>query len=475
MIELAIAALGLGSLGLSFLIGDGDDFPVSSNDDVDADTDALAQTEELNPQIFPETSETMEALSAEEHEETESFYGVVAMWNELVDGFATDNDDVIGVGYDRTFDRETGEFLHKTASVHAGGGNDYLYVLSGTAAGDEGDDTITAYYDPLVSDEHDLRPVLLGGAGDDVINIGNAKTGVVDAGQGNDIVYITSRFESDFNVTLGDGQDTIRYVEHAAPGHAIVTLSDFDPSQDSIDIIRTSDYRDDAPDAFSGFDVHIEPESAEGMSKLSIALQMADPNAEPEVYEFLVYGLDASQIDEIDIQIRNEIDTDDESTVVKPNLIGKDLIYNIPASASEGLYLEAVNFDSMEENQFRNVERIVLNVEEEFAGQIYVQEFVTQAASANGTFGVANSYLAILRGPEAHEGGPMVAYNAPHDDTTILSADGVAGHLGYDAPEFLAPYELLGTFGLQSTTWLYGDAQTGENTERAIEVAINRV
>jgi hypothetical protein len=174
-----------------------------------------------------------------------------------------------------------------------GAGDDRMYLNGGTAAGGEGNDTISMFYS-LGSDVwgEDAFPVALGGTGEDLIVNVNTQA-VIDAGEGNDTVRFDSPFGlgDDIDVTLGEGEDLIQVVDQEAPSRIIAELHDFDPAQDSIEIVRAQ-IGQRGPEPVSGFDVTIEPLEGEEASLLSIALRLEDAEADPETFRFLVHGLD---------------------------------------------------------------------------------------------------------------------------------------------------------------------------------------
>lgn len=154
-----------------------------------------------------------------------------------------------------------------------GAGDDRMYLNGGTAAGGEGNDTISIFFS-LGSDimGEDAFPVALGGTGDDLIENVNTQA-VIDTGEGDDTVSFDRPvgLGDEIDVTLGEGEDLIRVVDQEAPSRIIAVLHDFDPAQDSIEIVRAPSGQQE-PEPVSGFDVTIEPVEGEGTSLLSIAL-----------------------------------------------------------------------------------------------------------------------------------------------------------------------------------------------------------
>ncbi len=411
-----------------------------------------------------------------EEEGEDQAFGRVADGSDLIDGLGTNNDDAFTVGIERVVDEENRTSFYRPDSVHAGAGDDLLYVSGGEAHGGEGNDTLTGFLNIGIENEffgEEFIPRFFGGSGDDLINIGGASHGIVDAGEGDDTVTSENFLANDLEVTLGEGEDVVRYSGHDDPRNAILTLLDFDPAQDAIELVREFDASGNPADSFDGYDVTITPGEEGAPSTLSIALQMTDPDVEPDVYEFLVEGLDPSQAEDINISIvENQEEPEDTRTVIEPTRAGNDLVYDI---TSDDMRIEPLNFGNAEDNPYRDIDRLVLNVGEDVSSQYYAEDFHSYSGSDSGANGTTSFGLMIIQGPgDLDVGGPLVGYSILNDDSTYLSTDGFPDQtLSFVTPTVLAPFELVAHFRLGGINHDFGAPDDGASTVREVEVVIN--
>ncbi|WP_299937036.1 calcium-binding protein, partial [uncultured Pelagimonas sp.] len=132
--------------------------------------------------------------------------------------------------------------------MDGGLGNDQVYASgdNNTITGGDGNDTIGggglvdggAGHDQMYGGTN-AQDTLLGGTGNDSISgVGSRASDVVDAGDGNDLVQLS--VEANYNtvstVTLGAGADVVRLdgLYQSGTGHTVIT--DFDVTEDVIDI-----------------------------------------------------------------------------------------------------------------------------------------------------------------------------------------------------------------------------------------------
>lgn len=391
-------------------------------------TASLAFDDDSNPQTAPSDEPPEDEENPDNGQDRE--FGTSAMWDELDGGMGTPDDDVIGVEYN--FD---------DAMADGGAGNDTLHVNSGIAKGGEGDDTISMLY-ALATDifGEEFYPVADGGPGNDRIETNRADNGIIDGGEGDDTV----RLENDgFHVTLGEGEDTVELLgpDTSKP---VGEVFDFNPSEDRIEILRS-----ETDGAVSGFDVTIEPQDGEEASLLTVSLQQEDPDADPQVYEMLVHGLDPSQADEIQVDIVEDYeDPEDTGTIVEPVRDGNDLVIDIDAADAR---LETIILRDEEDNPLRDIDRVVLNIGEDVEEQFFTYEYTLYDGSESRADGAYSTYIAIVQGPAGLDGGAMSSYVIDGDDSDYLSADGPPEtDLGSVHPIFLSPYALVGRVFLGS-------------------------
>ncbi|SFO01399.1 hypothetical protein SAMN04487859_11351 [Roseovarius lutimaris] len=450
MLALMLAAMGL--LSASFIFDDNND-PVPPSDEEDPTGEQVGDGGDV--------SDT-------------SVGGVLAMWNELDDLTDTSGDDAIGVEYDREFDPEAGGFVPLDNFADGGAGDDRMYLNGGTAAGGEGNDTISMFFS-LGSDVlgEDAFPVALGGTGEDLIVNVNTQA-VIDAGEGNDTVSFDRPFGlgDDIDVTLGEGEDLIQVVDNEAPSRIIAELHDFDPAQDRIEIVRAQVGQRE-PEPVSGFDVTVEPLEGEEASLLSIALQLEDAEADPETFQFLVHGLDPSQAEDIQIGIVDEEPASDEP--LEPLRDGTDLVFNIGADDPADFSTSNLNLALQEANPLADITRVVLNVDPTLEGTFDIFDSTTFSGSSSGADGSSAEYLQVVYTPPEFEGGPMTSYSIIGDDSTYLAADGPPDGVFIRPPEFLAPSAEVARIFLGSVTAAFNQPEDGFSTVNDVEIVINRL
>ena len=135
--------------------------------------------------------------------------------------------------------------------VHGDGGNDYISGSAGNDQlfGDDGDDRLEFYGLPGVAGTVLLsggngadylsyivgaqNVTALGGAGNDELSIQGFGDVTIDAGSGDDIVYLASA--RSYLVTLGDGIDELSFRLNYAPASATV-VADFQPGTDRLSL-----------------------------------------------------------------------------------------------------------------------------------------------------------------------------------------------------------------------------------------------
>jgi Ca2+-binding RTX toxin-like protein len=173
---------------------------------------------------------------------------IASAGNDVAEGGA--GDDVLdgGWGDDRLYGGANNDQLFDVAGgddeFYGGDGNDILeaqrdYVAAHSVVlldGGEGNDALG--YGPLNQTPY-RRYVddvtLLGGNGDDRIDVTWASSAVIDAGAGNDTLYLTASTTT-YTITLGTGSDTIDLWHSGSPGSMIVTDFETGESGDRLDI-----------------------------------------------------------------------------------------------------------------------------------------------------------------------------------------------------------------------------------------------
>jgi Ca2+-binding RTX toxin-like protein len=483
MLGLLLVAMGV--LGASLVIDDGTDFVPVANEEMPPDEDMSNEElpfdedivgEPIDPVPIPEDPDEEEPVIDNDRQ-----IGIVAMAVDIEDHVGTPFDDVIGNEYNTVFNEETCESEPVDSFVDAGAGNDRLYLSGGIVAGGEGDDSISVFFSlaaEFAADRDDEvpgeRPVAFGDGGNDVIEVFDSP-GVIDAGEGNDTVILHNPFgwEEDLDVTLGEGDDLIRILSGHAPSRILGELHDFDPAQDRIEIIRDLD-RPSRLSPMTGFDVTIAPLEGEEASLMSIALRLEDPQAAPEVYQFLVHGMEPSQADDIQVDF---VDEEEEAvgTPLESLRVDTDLVFTIGLGDLNDLSLTSLVLQEGETNPLADITRVVLNIDEAIEGQFEIYDSTTFSGSKSGADGSSGEYLHIVHSPPGLEAGTITSFVRVSDDTTYLSSDGPPDRFLSDTPNFLPPSTEIVRIYLGSVLFDFGGPDDGFSTVNDVEVVVNRI
>ncbi len=250
-------------------------------------------------------------------------------------------------------------------------------------------------------------------------------------------------------------------MDQEAPSRIIAELHDFDPAQDSIEIVRAPSGQRE-PEPVSGFDVTIEPVEGEEASLLSIALRLEDAEADPETFQFLVHGVDPSQAEDIQIDIVDEEPASDEPLEPLERLCdGTDLVFNIGVDDLADFSASNLNLAMGETNPLADITRVVLNVDATLEGAFGIIDSTPFDGSSSGAEGSFAEFVQILYTPPEFEGGPMTSYILFGDDSTYLAADGPPDNLLSEPPEFLAPSAEVARIFLGSVTAAFNQPEDG--------------
>lgn len=470
MLGLLLAAMGV--LGASLVVSDQNDDDKVSNEGPPDEDDV---GEEVPPITLPE----------EPVVDGPRQFGMVALSRQLEDDAGTPFDDVIAIDSGFARNPSGAGLVPVFNSVDAGAGNDRLYVSGGTGIGGEGDDTISLFegQSPIqfsgteFEDLPGVEPVALGGPGDDVIEVFVGGVGVIDAGEGNDTVDVYSfRYENAVDVTLGDGDDLIRYFSSRSPGDVIAQLHDFNPAEDRIEIVRDI-AEGSVLGAMTGFEVTITPGTGEEPSVLAVTVTHADPALPPEVYRYFADGLDATQADEIRIGFVDDLGEED-GTPIEPLRDGSDLVFTLRSEDLATLSAQTFDVSGQDGNSLADITRVVLNIDETIEGTFEVHDsrlFIRHSGFGDG---ITSHFRHVVFSPAELDGATVTEVKLADAPFTFLSIDGPPEYVAdglLDLPQFLAPnVEVVRLFRGERLTDTF-HPENERNTVNDIEIVINRV
>ena len=349
-----------------------------------------------------------------------------------------------------------------------------------TRTGTNGNDVLGLENPVFKSGE--INNAIHGGAGNDLLRVHYAENFFADGGDGDDTISIESKPTDEVHdVLLGEGQDLVRYLETRAPdeGDIIAEIFDFNPAEDSIEILRDGAH---LRPSYDEVETTLDPVEGTLASHLTISLFKDGETESFESYEFILHGIDPSQVDDIKIDITDAgEDPPDDRTVVEPVRDGNDLVFDIDSDNFRlpdfGDGPGQINLEDEEDNPLRDIERVVFNIDPDIDGEFYAftEEWIVPGPKSGAIFD-KSSEIYLVRGPEGIVGDPLLELSVAFDDNSYISDDSSDTHFYLQrAPEILAPFELLGEIHLGKEIDDFFEPERNQNTIREVEFVINRV
>lgn len=379
----------------------------------------------------------------------------------------------------------------ETPTIQGAGGNDFLYVTSGTAYGGPGDDRLQAIYS-LTQARADGQADLCGGAGNDLLSfdVEGDPAHRADGGAGDDIVAIENVARNGIDVTLGEGSDALRAYQDNSPRNGLnddLRIADFDTDADRVEFV-TSDFP--SFNEITGVDVTAEQVAGEDAARVNFSVNYQFEGAGvvqtgTDLHEAIFEGLDPADAGDIMVDILPaEIPEPETKTLVTPFQSGTELVYNItendfllpndtPATGAAPTLADTSAQPGGADNPLAAIERVVLNIGPDVEGDIYA-DFTSQYFSVDlaGTDTQTGFLLNIVRGPEGLT-GPGLTQDEISDDDSLYLTRGEQDESLAEERQYLAPFERVGLIFLGAIST--GDAaDENYNTVNEVEVVINR-